>query len=51
MKFYAVKKGRNIGIYNTWDECKEQIHGYKGVDTSIFKNYKLIYLTILGFII
>jgi len=22
-----------------------------GVDTSIFKNYKLIYLTILGFII
>lgn len=29
MKFYAVKEGRNKGIYTTWDECKEQVHGYK----------------------
>ncbi|XP_063771545.1 ribonuclease H1-like isoform X2 [Pseudophryne corroboree] len=25
MSFYAVKKGRNQGVYNSWDECKEQV--------------------------
>lgn len=30
MSFYAVKNGRNPGIYRTWDECKEQVHGYSG---------------------
>ncbi|XP_066453744.1 ribonuclease H1-like [Eleutherodactylus coqui] len=23
--FYAVRKGRNPGVYNTWDDCKEQV--------------------------
>ncbi|XP_068136443.1 ribonuclease H1-like [Hyperolius riggenbachi] len=23
--FYAVKKGREPGVYNTWEECKEQV--------------------------
>ena len=22
MKYYAVKKGRHPGIYNTWEECQ-----------------------------
>ena len=26
-KFYAVKKGRRNGIFNTWDECRAQIKG------------------------
>ena len=30
MKYYAVKNGKVPGIYNTWDECKENIHGFKG---------------------
>ncbi|KAI8118958.1 ribonuclease H1 isoform X1 [Lucilia cuprina] len=30
MSFYAVAKGRKIGIYNTWPECEEQIKGYRG---------------------
>ena len=34
--FYAVKKGYNIGIYNSWPECQQQIQGYKG---SIFKKF------------
>lgn len=29
-KFYAVKEGIKIGIYNTWEECKKQIDGYSG---------------------
>ena len=28
--YYAVKVGRNIGIYKTWDECKKEIDGFNG---------------------
>ncbi|XP_054008813.1 ribonuclease H1-like isoform X1 [Hylaeus anthracinus] len=28
--FYAVAKGRTPGIYNTWDDCKAQVHQYSG---------------------
>jgi ribonuclease HI len=27
-KFYAVRNGREPGIYRTWDECKAQVDGY-----------------------
>lgn len=36
MKYYAVKNGKVPGIYNTWDECKENIHGFKG---AIYKKF------------
>ena len=29
-KYYAVKNGRQIGIFSSWAECKEQIHSYSG---------------------
>ena len=29
-KFYAVKQGRQPGIYNTWAECQKQTVGFKG---------------------
>ena len=29
-KFYAVAKGKNPGVYRSWDEAKEQVHGVKG---------------------
>jgi ribonuclease HI len=29
-KYYAVKNGRQIGIFSSWLECKEQIHSYSG---------------------
>lgn len=38
-KFYAVKEGRKKGIYSTWEECKEQVNGYKG---AIYKSFKSI---------
>ena len=28
--FYAVAKGRQIGVYETWAECKAQVDGFKG---------------------
>lgn len=28
--YYAVKIGRNNGIYRTWDECSKQVNGHHG---------------------
>ena len=36
-KFYAVRKGRTEGIFLTWDECKNQVHGYPGAEFKSFK--------------
>ncbi len=30
MKFYAVLKGRQPGIYTTWPACEEQVKGFPG---------------------
>lgn len=35
-KFYAVKKGKKIGIYNTWNECKKQVNGFSGAEYKSF---------------
>ncbi len=37
-KYYAVKAGRNTGIYETWDECREQVEGYRGQAYKSFKS-------------
>lgn len=37
-KFYAVKKGRQTGIFNTWAECQEQITGFSGAVYKSFSN-------------
>lgn len=36
MKYYAVKKGRESGIYTTWEECKKQVDGFSG---AIYKSF------------
>ncbi|KAK7503966.1 hypothetical protein BaRGS_00004698 [Batillaria attramentaria] len=28
MSFYAVKRGRNPGVYHTWPECQAQVKGF-----------------------
>lgn len=35
-KYYAVKRGRKSGIFNTWTECAEQVKGYKG---ALYKSF------------
>ena len=35
-KFYAVRKGYKTGIFETWDECKAQVNGYKGAEYKSF---------------
>lgn len=31
-KFYAVRKGRQTGVFTTWAECQAQIVSFKGAD-------------------
>jgi len=35
-KYYAVRKGLNVGIYRTWEECEKQVHGYQGAEFKSF---------------
>ncbi|XP_055541239.1 ribonuclease H1 [Wyeomyia smithii] len=30
MPFYAVAKGRTVGVYQTWPECQSQVSGFAG---------------------
>ena len=35
-KIYAVRKGRVPGLYNTWEECREQVDGFSGAEFKSF---------------
>ncbi|MCH7614555.1 MAG: ribonuclease H family protein [Nitrospinae bacterium] len=37
MKFYAVRVGRSLGIYTTWDSCATQVKGFPG---AVYKSFK-----------
>lgn len=39
MKYYVVRVGKRPGIYDTWDECKEQVEGFEGAEFKSFSNY------------
>lgn len=36
-KFYVVWKGRQTGVFETWDECKAQIHAFAG---AVYKSFR-----------
>ncbi len=36
-KFYAVRVGRSTGIFLTWGECQEAVHGYRAAEFKSFK--------------
>jgi ribonuclease HI len=36
-KFYAVKIGKEPGIYSTWDACKAMVDGFPG---AVYKSFK-----------
>ncbi|CDW52016.1 Cauli VI and RNase H domain containing protein [Trichuris trichiura] len=35
--FYAVRRGRRIGIFNTWDECRVHVDQFSGAEFKKFK--------------
>ena len=37
-KYYVVWRGKNPGIYESWDDCKEQITGYKNAQYKSFSS-------------
>ena len=38
MKYYAVKVGKTTGIFETWEECKQQVEGFIGAEYKSFSN-------------
>lgn len=38
MKYYAVKVGRTVGIFDDWNECNESIKGFPGQDFKRFNS-------------
>src|SRR5690625_2638503 len=38
-KYYVVWKGKNPGIYQSWEACKQQVHGFQGARYKSFKSY------------
>ncbi|GLC89782.1 ribonuclease H family protein [Lysinibacillus piscis] len=35
-KFYAVKAGREVGVFSTWAECEKQVKGFRGAQYKSF---------------
>lgn len=48
MKYYAVRKGKNTGIFTTWDECNSNVTGFSGAEYKSFKtlNDAEIYMSV-----
>lgn len=38
--FYAVKVGRNKGIYSSWSECNKNVSGYPGAQYKKFRSFR-----------
>ena len=36
-KFYAVRIGKTPGVYDTWDQCLQQVTGQKGASCMLPK--------------
>lgn len=40
MTFYAVRNGRNIGIFKTWNECQKSIYKFKKAQYKKFDTFQ-----------
>lgn len=36
-KYYAVRRGKTVGIFRSWEECRMQVMGYSGAEYKSFK--------------
>ncbi|XP_040204596.1 ribonuclease H1-like isoform X2 [Rana temporaria] len=37
---YAVRRGRRVGVYDNWDECREQVDRYPSARYKKFSSYQ-----------
>ena len=35
-KYYAVRKGMTVGVFDNWEECKDSVNGYSGAEYKSF---------------
>ncbi|MFT2011578.1 ribonuclease H family protein [Pontibacter sp. 13R65] len=47
-KFYVVWKGREVGVFESWGDCKKQIDGVKGALYKSFSSKELAEEALLG---
>ncbi len=36
MKFYAVRRGRTTGVFDSWDACRKQVYKFPGAEYKAF---------------
>lgn len=36
--YYAVREGKKIGVYSSWEQCKAQVHGYPNASYKKFNS-------------
>lgn len=39
-KYYAIRKGRETGIFDSWDKCKSLVAGFSGAEYKSFSSKK-----------
>ncbi len=39
-RYYAIRKGKKTGIFDSWDECEKYVKGYSGAEYKGFSNRK-----------
>lgn len=49
MTYYAVRRGRKVGIYTSWEECKEQVNNYTDASYKKFDNKQDAYRFLVGY--
>lgn len=42
-KFYGVRKGREVGIFDSWEKTKKIVQGYSGAEYASFPTKKLAF--------
>jgi ribonuclease HI len=47
-KFYVVWKGRETGIFKSWDECSAQVTGFAGAQYKAFEDYEAAVEALMG---
>jgi len=40
MKYYAVRSGRHVGVYTTWEACRAQVERFSGAQYKAFSTKK-----------